>query len=516
MQIREETLWELIESRAAATPNALLSLDEFDRRLSFGEYREACLSAACGFAERGIQPGQAVSWLLPTRHEALILIGALARLGARQNPILPIYREREVGFITRQSSARLLVLPSEFRGFNYKKMGSQLVEEEPELEMLVVDDSLPDAHGHPLPDFSELKSTLQSDPIRWLFYTSGTTSNPKGALHSDAGLLAFSAGMAEVLDLREDDRIAMVFPITHIGGAGWLIAGLMSGAAQICTSIFSPDTTVELLDRHGVTQATAGTAFHQVYLEAQREAGERRLFPDVRTFPGGGAPKPPALHDEIKRAFGGAGIISGYGLTECPIITMNRVTDPDEKLAHSEGRVNPCGVEVRIVSPEGRIQGSGQEGEILAKGPQLCLGYLDSALDEKAFDAEGFFRTGDLGSLDPDGFLTITGRLKDIIIRKGENISAKEVEDELHSHPGVADVAVIGLPDPDSGERCCAVVVPRDSKKPPSLEEISLFLRERSLMIQKIPEQLEVIAELPRNATGKVLKFELRDRYSES
>jgi acyl-CoA synthetase (AMP-forming)/AMP-acid ligase II len=267
-----------------------------------------------------------------------------------------------------------------------------------------------------------------------------------------------------------------------------------------------------VLARNGVTQATAGTAFHQVYLEAQRAKRDGPLFPRVRSFPGGGAPKPPQLHQDIKREFGGAGIVSGYGLTECPVVSMNSVRDPDEKLAHTEGRANPHDMRIKVVTQEGRLAVPGQEGEILALGPQLCRGYLDASLDTAAFDEEGFFRTGDLGYLDADGYVVITGRLKDVIIRKGENISAKEVEDWLHRHPKVADAAVIGLPDAETGERCCAVVVCKDPARPLSLDEMVTFLKEQNLMFQKIPEQLELLAELPRNPT--VPKHELRDHYA--
>jgi len=170
-------------------------------------------------------------------------------------------------------------------------------------------------------------------------------------------------------------------------------------------------------------------------------------------------------------------------------------------------------MQIEIVRLDGEPAAEGEEGEILVKGPQLCRGYLDASLDAAAFDEEGFFRTGDLGRLDAEGFLTITGRLKDVIIRKGENISAKEVEDLLYEHEKVADVAVIGLPDPNTGERCCAVVEPRDPDLPLGFDEMVAFLKSRDLMLQKIPEQLESIGVLPRNPTGKVLKHELRERY---
>jgi non-ribosomal peptide synthetase component E (peptide arylation enzyme) len=268
--------------------------------------------------------------------------------------------------------------------------------------------------------------------------------------------------------------------------------------------------SIPLLARHDVTLAGAGTAFHQAYLAAQRADPGRRLFPSLRALPGGGAPKPPALHGLCKQALGGVGIVSGYGLTECPIIAMNSVRDPDDKLAHTEGRANPPEAEIAVWTLGGRRAAPGEEGELRIRGPQLCRGYVDSALDAEAFDEQGFFRTGDLGRLDADGFVVITGRLKDVIIRKGENISAKEIEDHLAAHPKVGDVAVVGLPDAERGERACAFVVPASAADPPTLGELASFLRARGLAAQKLPEQLEVLAELPRNAAGKVLKRELR------
>jgi acyl-CoA synthetase (AMP-forming)/AMP-acid ligase II len=320
--------------------------------------------------------------------------------------------------------------------------------------------------------------------------------------------------MSERLEMKADDRVALVFPFTHIGGIGWLVIGLAAGCAHVAIPTFDPVRSIDVLARHGVTQATAGTVFHQAYLAAQRERGGEKLFPDVRTFPGGGAPKPPQLHYDIKKEMGGAGIVSGYGLTECPVLAMGSPNDPDEKLAHTEGRANPSELEIRVVKLDGTRAGPGEEGEIRARGPQQCKGYLDSSLDAAAFDEDGFFRTGDLGTLDADGYVTITGRLKDVIIRKGENISAKEVEDLLYQHPKVADVGVIGLPDARTGERACAVVACKSPDDALSLEEMAAFLKDQGLMVQKIPEQLELVAELPRNPTGKILKHELRKRYA--
>ena len=303
-----------------------------------------------------------------------------------------------------------------------------------------------------------------------------------------------------------------MFPFTHIGGIGWLIAALFTGCRLLITESFDPVATPSYLAANQVTLAGSGTTFHLAYLQAQRAAGVDSIFPDIRSYPGGGAPKPPQLHFDLKREIGGVGIVSGYGLTEAPIVVMATTEDPDQKLADTEGRPTP-GVDLIVVGLDGNRAGPGQEGEIRLKGPQVIRGYLDPTLDADAFDDNGYFRSGDLGIVDEDGFVTITGRLKDVIIRHGENISAKEVEDLLYAHPAVADVAVIGLPDPKTGERACAVVAAKEGQAF-SFEDMTSYLKESGLRVQAIPEQLELVASVPRNPAGKILKHTFRETYS--
>ena len=512
--LEAKTLWSLIEKRADTTPDALVMIDETDREVTFAGLREEAERIAAGLHARGLGPGDAVSWVLPSRIDTVLLVCALARLSIVQNPCLPIYRERELSFVTRQTGARLLAHPGEFRGVDYRALGQALKESQPDLELLDLSEGLPQGDPGTLPD-PPAETAPEAAPVRWVFYTSGTTSDPKGARHTDATLHAKSLGMANVLDLKEDDRIALVFPMAHIGGIGWLFSTLMSGAGMVMIEIFAPEETIPILARHGVTQATAGTVFHQAYLEHQRRDPSTPLFPRIRAFPGGAAPKPPQLHYDLVKEMGGVGIVSGYGLTECPIIAMNTTRCAPEKLAHTEGRVNPPEAQMRVVTLEGEEAGPGVEGEIRAFGPQLFKGYVDESLNEAAFDERGFFRTGDLGYLDDEGYVVITGRLKDVIIRKGENISAQEIEDLLYQHPKIADVAVIGLPDPASGERVCAVVQCAEGETL-EFEEMVSFLLERELMKQKLPEQLELIGEIPRNPAGKILKKDLRALYGAS
>jgi acyl-CoA synthetase (AMP-forming)/AMP-acid ligase II len=286
---------------------------------------------------------------------------------------------------------------------------------------------------------------------------------------------------------------------------------MQTGMSNILFQAFVPKVVIPILSERRVTMAGSGTYFHQTYVAAQKEA-DHPLFPEVRCFPGGGAPKPVSLYWEVQDLFG-APIVSGYGLTEVPILTMGGVDDLDDDLAATEGAPMP-GVELKLVKLDGTVAAVGEEGEVRAKAPQLMVGYLDSSLDADGFDEEGYFRTGDLGMLNERNMLTITGRLKDVIIRKGENVSAKEVEDLLYTHPKVADVAVIGLADPERGERVCAVVATAEGAEPLALAEMVAFCRDAGLMVQKIPEQLELLDVIPRNPTGKILKQQLRDTYA--
>jgi acyl-CoA synthetase (AMP-forming)/AMP-acid ligase II len=435
----------------------------------------------------------------------MVLVGAIARLGATQNPVLPIYRDREVGFCARQAGAKLLVVPSDFGNVDYVAMAERIAADLDGLRVMTSDRSLPAGDPSTLPP-----PPASGDDVRWLFYTSGTTADPKGARHTDRTIYAVAKGMGERLGVTADDRNALAFPFTHIGGITWLFTSMQSGMSNILFEAFIPDTVVKVLSERGVTMAGSGTYFHQTYLAAQLAADEP-IFPKVRNFPGGGAPKPVELYWQMKEAFG-VPIVAGYGLTEAPILTMGDGRDLDDDLAQTEGAAMP-GVELKLVKLDGGVAAPGEEGEIRAKAPQLMLGYLDASLDADAFDEDGYFRTGDLGTLNERGMLTITGRLKDVIIRKGENVSAKEVEDHLYRHPKIADVAVIGVPDAERGEMVCAVVQTAEGSEPITLPELFDFLKAEGLMVQKIPERLEVVDVIPRNPTGKILKNDLRQTY---
>jgi acyl-CoA synthetase (AMP-forming)/AMP-acid ligase II len=498
-----EGLWGLAVRRASVSADGVVVVEPGGAVLTAAELTTRAERVAAGLAARGVTRGTVVSWILPNRIDACVLTVALARLGAVQNPIVPILREREVSFIVRQVGASLLVVPGLWRGFDYRAMAEGIAADVPGVMVLDVSTGLPDGDPSALGPAPE-----PADECRWILYTSGTTAEPKGARHTDSHLGAAMDGMVERLGLGPDDAFALIAPITHVGGIIQLMGALTSGCRLLAVEVFDVDVVVRFFREHGVTVGGLGTPTFTAYLAYQRAHPELApLFPAIRAFASGGAPTPPELHAELRASLGSVGVVSGWGLTEAPMLTWNSVDDADAILATTEGRPSP-GVELVVVDPDGRHLGVGEEGELRAKGPQVMLGYVDAALDADAFDEQGYLRTGDLGVMDAEDNVRITGRLKDVIIRSMENISALELETLLFSHPAVAEVAVIGLPDPVTGERACAVVVPTGA--PPHLEDLCDHLRAAGLSTRKLPERLVVVDALPRNAMGKVAKAELR------
>ncbi|SHN18484.1 class I adenylate-forming enzyme family protein [Cryptosporangium aurantiacum] len=501
-----DLLYDLVAARAEATPDALLVVDERRRRMTFGQFRDAVERTAAGLVGRGVGAGTVVSWQLPSWIETIVLTFALSRLGAVQNPLIMMLREPEVEFICRQVGADLLIVPPAFRGHDHAVMARNVAARVPGLDVLVTDGALPS--GDP-----ELLPAEASGPVnRWAFYTSGTTSAPKGARHTDAGLIAAARVFCQRIAPEPDDRIAALAPLAHVGGVLHVVAALMSGAGLIITDVFEPAATARLLAEEGVTYGGNGTPFVRAFLAEQRTRPDVPLFPRLKCFLIGGAPRPRDLHQQVRGELGGTGIASGFGLTECPFFAWASPLADDATMATTEGPPGPdCAA--LIVRDDGTRAPTGEAGELRLKGPQLTVGYVDPALDADAFDAEGWFKTGDLAFLDAAGNLTITGRLKDVIIRNMENISAREVEDLLAGCPGLADWTVIGLPDPRTGERVCAVVVGEPGGPLPTLEAVCAYLRSQGLNLRKLPVQLEVVDEVPRNAMGKVAKAALARRF---
>ncbi len=507
------TIWELVDRRADLTPDQPMLIAPDGETLTFGAFRDRTERVAAGLHGLGVSTGSVVSWQLPTRIDTIVLSIALSRLGAVQNPIIHLYREREVGFALRQTGASLFVLPRLWRDFDYPAMAERAMEglvDRPQL--LVADGDLPEGDPTGLPA-APVGVDAADAPIRWIYYTSGSTADPKGVQHTDQTLIAGGWGLARALQMSMDDVGSIAFPFAHIAGPDYLVTMLSFGFPAVLVEAFSAPDVLPIFRRHQATMVGGSTAFYVAYLAEQRKDPGNPILPSLRLMSGGGAAKPPEVHFEVRDEIGGRGVVHGYGMTEVPMISNGSPTDTDEQLANTDGKPVE-GADVRIVTLDGRAAGPDEEGEVRVKGPMVFHGYTDPALTADAFDADGYFRTGDLGKLRADGHLTLTGRLKDVIVRKGENISAKEIEDLLYTHPKVIEVAVIGLPDATRGERVCAVVQLAEGERSLTLEEVVDFCKAAGLMTQKIPEQVEIRSDWPRAGTGKIVKKELRDEYS--
>jgi acyl-CoA synthetase (AMP-forming)/AMP-acid ligase II len=510
-----QTLCALADGRAAASPGHVLFVDDSGRTMTAEEFRASSLRVAERLLAVGIGRGSVVSWVLPTGMDALVLTVALSRIGAVQIPVIPVYREREIGHILDETALDAFIVTPHWRGFDYLELCRELASSRGgRAVVLTVDDVVGDP-GRPIAPRVPGSAGRDWGGTQWIFYTSGTGGVPKGVRHTDATLFAAARGMVEHLAVTPEDRSGIAFPIAHIGGPINLMAGLLSGCTLILIENFDPQRTSEVLARERVTMAGSGTAFHLAYLEVQARHPDEPLFARLRCCPGGGAPKPAGLHERVKRELGGAGIVSGWGLTEAPLLSMGRPSDRDDQLSQTEGRALP-GVQLRTVSADGRTCAAGEQGELRALAPQAMLGYVDPSLAVEALDDEGWLRTGDLGTIDTAGYVRITGRLKDVVIRNGENIGTAEVEELLRGHPHVADAAVFGLPDTRTGERVCAVVELVPAAPDLDLGDVGAFLESRGLRRQAWPEQLETIDALPRTVAGKIDTRQLKERFGAS
>ncbi|HUC05015.1 MAG TPA: AMP-binding protein [Acidimicrobiales bacterium] len=507
------TLWELVERRATLSAGRPMLITSDDEVVTFDECKDRAERTAAGLRAMNVTRGSVVSWQLPTQVDTVVLSLALCRLGAVQNPIIHLYREREVGFALRQTGASLFVVPSSWRGVDFPAIAGRALEGSPRRpEILALDGALPEgdpADLEPPPEGAEPHHA----PVRWIYYTSGSTADPKGVQHTDQTLIAGGIGLALALKMDPDDVGTIAFPFAHIAGPDYLVAMLSIGFPAVLVEAFSAPDVLPLFRRHGATLVGGSTAHYIAYLGEQRKDPSTPILPSLRLMAGGGAAKPPELHFEVRDEIGGRGVVHGYGMTEVPMISNGSPDDTDEQLADTDGKP-VAGADVRIVTLDGHPAAVDEEGEVRVRGPMVFHGYTDPALDAEAFDSAGYFRTGDLGRLRADGHLTLTGRLKDVIVRKGENISAKEIEDLLYTHPKVAEVAVIGLPDDARGERVCAVVQLAEGAGGLTLDDVADFCRAAGLMTQKIPEQLELRSDWPRAGTGKIVKKALRDEYS--
>ena len=481
-----------------------------ERATTLGDLVGDAEKAAGALQARGIGRGDVVAVQLPGSYEGAVIQAAIGLCGAVLLPVVMIYGPREMDFVLRRSGAAAVVLPRQHRGRPHADVVLGGLSGLPALKFaVVVGDNAP---GHGAVGYAGLlgepggtyhEPSPDPDERAVLMYTSGTTAEPKGVQHSHRTLLAEATSRVYTLN-GPGARHLGLFPPGHMAGLLSLLRILLLGTPTVIMQAWDAALAAELIDRHAVT--SCGGAPVQLSGLLDQHANGTAALGTLREFLTGAAPVPPSLI----RGADAAGITAfrSYGSSEHPTVTTGTIADPLDQRAGTDGRLL-AGNQVRLVDAAGDDVPEGREGELLTRGPELFTGYTDPALNAAAFLPGGWFRTGDVGRIDADGSLTVTDRLNDIIIRGGENISSREVEDLLIMHPAVADVAVIPVPDPALGERVCAVVVARPGFTF-DVDQARAHFTAAGAARQKTPEVIVLAEELPRTPSGKVRKDVLR------
>jgi acyl-CoA synthetase (AMP-forming)/AMP-acid ligase II len=453
--------------------------------------------------------GSVVSFVLPNWHEAAVIYMAATLAGMVVNPILPSLRDRELLFILQDVGTRLIFIPANLSRHDYAAMMHRVtaqIDNPPEVVVLRGEAGSQTPYESLFQHRGPARALPVQDPdaVRMVLYTSGTTGRPKGVLHTHNSLHALICQLRDHWLIDPGDTFLVPSPISHIGGSIYAFeCPLLLGTNAVLMDRWNADYAVQLMERERCTHMAGATPFLEQLLAAARNAGTR--LPNLKLFVCGGASVPSSLVRNAADYFERAVVTRVYGSTEVPVTTVG-VTNRDDPAhaADTDGRAGLA--EIKLVSHNAA---PGGDGEILARGPQMLVGYLHPEDEVEAFDAEGYFRTGDLARWVDAEYLVVTGRAKDIIIRNGENISPKEIEDLLVWHPDIAEIAIVGLPDQRTGERACAVIVPR-TPPGPDVASLRSFLDAQGVATFKVPEQVTIAASLPRNDAGKVLKHQLR------
>ncbi|MCW2720772.1 MAG: hypothetical protein QOG20_2630 [Pseudonocardiales bacterium] len=468
--------------------------------------------------ELGVRPGDRVAVQLPNWAEFAVSYLAIARIGAVTVPIMTVYRHTEVAHVLRNSGAVAAITTGRFRSFDHAEMFRGLRAECPELRTLLI--ARADAHDGELSfdeacagtDVPELGPHPDPDAPHLIVYTSGTESTAKGCVHTWNTLDFSGRGLAnDVFRMTSEDVMFMPSPVAHATG---LLVGLLVplavGAQTHLLDVWEPNEGLRRIADYRCTATATATPFVRMALDASR--GGHPDVSSMRFWLCAGAPIPEALAHEFAGVFTNGNLVPLYGASEVMAATCCHLEDSPERMSSSDGSPALDGVRIKIVDPDGDEAAPGEEGEICYWGPGATLGYWrEPERSAAVIDGEGWHHMGDLGRADADGYVRVTGRLKDIIIRGGTNISAGEVEGHLVSHPDVAAAALVAYPDDRLGERAAAIVVPAGGTTP-TLEDLTAYLRtERRIAPHKLPERLVLVDELPTTATGKVQKFRLRE-----
>ncbi len=512
------TISALAWARRDETPGAIAFYDGGEP-VSFGDIVDEAEEVAAGFAALGLNPGDTISFQLPNWREAAAINLAASACGLSVNPITPIYRGAELRGILQDAQSRLILIPEKFRSIDYRSMLDELRGDLPDLRHVIRVRS--DDGGDDVADtYAWLRAMgragLPFDPVavamdapKLVLYTSGTTGKAKGVIHSHASMDFATMSPIRFWELGAGDNMLMASPVTHITGYAFGIElPFLSDCIVTLMDRWEPGRAIELIDDLKVTVSIGATPFLKEMIEEAAHL-DRRL-PSLRLYACGGAAVPPELIHRTAKVTERCVACRVYGATELPLVTKGFIHPSQRSLAaETDGEI--VDYEVKVADADGKALPNGHIGEIRARSRAMLVDYTDHEEFVRAIDDEGYFCTGDLGLVTERNAVVVTGRLKDIIIRGGENLSPVEIERALELHPAINEAAVVSMPHPRLGEGVAAFIRTHDGSEMPTLIEIAEFLSQSGLAMQKFPERLEYIDDFPRTASGKVRKDRLRD-----
>jgi cyclohexanecarboxylate-CoA ligase len=510
-------LYQLIADRAGTVPDRRFCFDS-TTSYTYREFHDRVLRVSIGLRRLGVNRGDRIVVQLPNWTEFPIVAGALSRLGAILVPIMPIYRGDEVGYILRHSGASGAITCGEFRGFDHAAMFAELSAEAERLSFMVEargsrGDATPFEDLVASGELADLEAeggdTSSPDDGLLIVYTSGTTSRPKGCYHSFNTVHASAWSMAGDLGYTSEDVQFGPSPVTHSTGlVTSVVLPLLVGAQTHLMEVWEPGEGLRRIEEYGCTATVTATPFLQMLLNEYDP--QKHDASSLRLWVCAGSPIPSAVVEDAQKVLPNCRTLSLYGRSENFVTTMCTLADDPDRAITSDG--SPVrGAAVKIVDAEGHEVPPGVDGDIAYHGPSHMIEYYANQGETEAlFTWDGYSRSGDLGRMDIAGFVRVTGRIKDIIIRGGVNISAREIEEHLLRHAAIQHVAAVGMPDERLGERVCVYVVLAAGVEDLTLDEVTTYLRSQKVATPKLPERLEITSELPMTATGKIQKNLLR------
>jgi acyl-coenzyme A synthetase/AMP-(fatty) acid ligase len=521
-----ETFHDMLVRRVGETPDKVFATDG-TRSLTFRELFDAGQRLAVGLHRRGLRRGDTAAVQLPNWVEFIQVLTALSRLGVIMVPIMPIYRRDDASYVLSNAGVRTVFTAAHFGKFGYLDMYLGLRQEHPDLTIVV---ARPDSTAKDVADrdadlftLNELEADTDDDRARQeldappnpddpfvIVYTSGTTSRPKGCVHTFNTYCAGSRALVGPFGYTDTDVQFGPSPIAHTTGlVTSVLLPMLTGASTHVMDKWDPARGIDEIQRFGCTAAvTAPTFLHTLLSEYNPQ---RHDLSTLRLWTCAGAPIPAAIVKQANTTLPKLRVLSLYGRSENLVTTTCSVTDEASRALTSDGRAVP-GSEVKIVDDNGKEVPRGTEGDIAYSGPAHMIEYLANPEETGAlFTKDGFSKSGDLGKMTDDGYVRVTGRTKDIVIRGGMNISVREIEEHLAHHPALQAYSVVGMPDERLGEKVCCYLVSKPGHQPPTVDELREYLLAEGMPIQKTPERVVAVDSLPMTATGKILKHELRN-----